>query len=104
MMCCSNCPRYLRISRTCMYTFKSNLILGSLILLMCTHAISNSNAAVLDKTLVYCFDASQALSIPEYTTHSSPLYNRLVDFKRGETRLEPSLAERWDISKDGKVY
>ncbi|CCD29848.1 Dipeptide ABC transporter, periplasmic didpeptide-binding protein [Candidatus Glomeribacter gigasporarum BEG34] len=80
-------------------------------MLMCTHAISNSNAAVLDKTLVYCFDASptgfdanQARSIPEYTTHSSPLYNRLVDFKRGETRLEPSLAERWDISKDGKVY
>src|SRR5260364_231897 len=111
MMCCSNCPRYLRISRTCMYTFKSNLILGSLILLMCTHAISNSNAAVLDKTLVYCFDASpqgfdanQARSIPEYTTHSSPLYNPLVDFKRGETSLEPSLAERWDISKDGKVY
>src|SRR5260364_133008 len=90
MMCCPNCPRYLRISRTCMYTFKSNLILVSLILLMCTHAISNSNAAVLDKTLVYCFDASptgfdanQARSIPEYTTHPSPLYNRLVDFRRG---------------------
>src|SRR5260364_3476 len=97
MMCCSNCPRYLRISRTCMYTFKSNLILGSLILLMCTHAISNSNAAVLDKTLVYCFDASptgfdanQARSIPEYTTHSSPLYNRLVDSSAERRDLNPA--------------
>src|SRR5260363_308136 len=98
MMCCSNCPRYLRISRTCIYTFKSNLIQRNLILIMSTNAISNSNAAVLDKPLVSCFDASptgfaanQARSIQEYTTHSSPLYNRLVDFKRGETRLEPSL-------------
>src|SRR5260364_383970 len=111
MMCCSNCPRYLRISRTCMYTFKSNLILGSLILFMCTHAISNSNAAVLDKTLVYCFDVSpagfdenQARSIPELTTSAAPLYNRLIEFERGGMKLEPGLAESWDISKDGKVY
>src|SRR5260364_182081 len=100
MMCCSNCPRYLRISRTCMYTFKSNLILGSLILLMCTHAISNSNAAVLDKTLVYCIDASptgcdadEARASPGDTTHEKTLYNQIVNFKRGETRLETSLAE-----------
>jgi dipeptide transport system substrate-binding protein len=93
------------------YTFKSRLLLAGIILLMSTFTASNSNAAAPDKTLVYCFDvsptgfdANQARSIPEHTTSAVPLYNRLVDFERGGTRLEPSLAERWDISEDGKVY
>jgi dipeptide transport system substrate-binding protein len=33
-----------------------------------------------------------------------PVYNRLVDFKPGTTELVPSLAERWEVSDDGKVY
>jgi dipeptide transport system substrate-binding protein len=33
-----------------------------------------------------------------------PVYNRLVDFKAGTTELQPSLAERWEVSEDGKVY
>ncbi len=33
-----------------------------------------------------------------------PVFNRLVDFKTGTTELIPGLAERWEISPDGKVY
>ncbi|VTR49593.1 Dipeptide-binding protein [Serratia fonticola] len=33
-----------------------------------------------------------------------PIYNRLVEFKLGTTELEPGLAEKWDVSEDGKTY
>ncbi len=73
--------------------------------------MSNSVAAIPDKTLAYCFeasptgfDANQARTNPDFTVSSVILYNRLVDFERGGTKIEPSLAERWDISEDGKVY
>ncbi len=73
--------------------------------------MSNSIAATPDKTLIYCFetsptgfDASQARTIPEQTASSATLYDRLIEFKHGGTKLEPSLAESWEISKDGKVY
>ncbi|CCD29293.1 Periplasmic dipeptide transport protein precursor (Dipeptide-binding protein) (DBP) [Candidatus Glomeribacter gigasporarum BEG34] len=72
---------------------------------------SNSIAAIPDKTLNYCseaspigFDANQARTIPDHTASSVSLYNRLLEFERGGTKLEPGLAESWDISKDGKVY
>lgn len=35
---------------------------------------------------------------------SEALYNRLVEFEPGTTRLVPALAERWDISPDGRTY
>src|SRR5260363_92805 len=72
---------------------------------------SNSIAAIPDKTLNYCseaspigFDANQARTIPDHAASSVSLYNRLLEFERGGTKLEPGLAESWDISKDGKVY
>src|SRR5260364_304441 len=72
---------------------------------------SNSIAAIPDKTLNYCseaspigFDANQARTIPDHTASSVSLYNRLLEFERGGTKLEPGLAESWDISKYGKVY
>ncbi|WP_238984912.1 ABC transporter substrate-binding protein, partial [Candidatus Glomeribacter gigasporarum] len=64
-----------------------------------------------DKTLIYCFEASpigfdvnRSGAIPDHTASAAPLYNRLVEFERGGTKLEPGLAEQWDISEDGKVY
>ncbi|HCM99999.1 MAG TPA: ABC transporter substrate-binding protein [Pantoea ananatis] len=63
------------------------------------------------KTLVYCSEGSPENFNPQlYTSGTSvdasavPVFNRLVDFKPGTTELIPSLAERWDISPDGKVY
>ena len=35
---------------------------------------------------------------------NSQIYSRIVDFERGTTKVVPGLAERWDISPDGKVY
>lgn len=39
-----------------------------------------------------------------YNASSQQVYNRLIEFKRGSTDLEPGLAESWDISDDGLVY
>ncbi|WP_042687323.1 ABC transporter substrate-binding protein [Candidatus Glomeribacter gigasporarum] len=73
--------------------------------------MSDSIAAIPDKTLTYCFevsptgfDANQSETIPAHTASAASLYNRLIEFGRGGTKLEPGLAESWDISKDGKVY
>jgi ABC-type transport system substrate-binding protein len=71
-------------------------------------AVSSSVAA---KTLVYCSEGSPENFNPQlYTSGTSvdasavPVYNRLVDFKAGTTELQPSLAESWEVSEDGKVY
>ena len=38
------------------------------------------------------------------STPTSQIYNRIVEFERGGTKVVPGLAESWDISPDGKVY
>jgi len=69
------------------------------------------STTVSAKTLVYCSEGSPENFNPQlYTSGTSvdasavPVYNRLVEFKVGTTELEPSLAERWDVSEDGKTY
>lgn len=61
------------------------------------------------KTLVYCSDASPAHFDPGPTTggndfdaSSRTIYDRLVEFEHGSTKVVPGLAERWDISADAK--
>lgn len=68
-------------------------------------------ASVQAKTLVYCSEGSPEGFNPQlftsgttYDASSVPIYNRLVEFKLGTTELEPGLAEKWDVSEDGKVY
>ncbi|MDI5166141.1 autotransporter domain-containing protein, partial [Salmonella enterica subsp. enterica serovar Montevideo] len=39
-----------------------------------------------------------------YDASSVPIYNRLVEFKTGTTEVIPGLAEKWDISEDGKTF
>src|SRR3954462_14675546 len=62
------------------------------------------------KTLVFCSEGSPENFYPGVNTTGTsfdgnePIYNRLVDFERGGTKVVPSLAEKWDISADGKVY
>ena len=69
------------------------------------------SSTVAAKTLVYCSEGSPENFNPQlYTSGTSvdasavPVYNRLVDFRAGTTELVPSLAERWEVSEDGKVY
>ena len=62
------------------------------------------------KTLVYCSEGSPENFYPGVNTTGTsfdgnePIYNRLVEFERGGTKVVPGLAERWDVSADGKEY
>ncbi|ADO48654.1 ABC transporter substrate-binding protein [[Enterobacter] lignolyticus] len=69
------------------------------------------SSTVAAKTLVYCSEGSPENFNPQlYTSGTSvdasavPIYNRLVDFRVGTTELQPSLAERWEVSEDGTEY
>src|SRR5512144_847194 len=62
------------------------------------------------KTLVYCSEGSPENFYPGVNTTGTsfdaaePVYNRIVEFERGGTKVVPGLADKWDISADGKVY
>lgn len=83
-----------------------------LALMMSAFLVSLAAAPALQaQTLVYCSEASPEGFNPQlFTTgvtndaSANPIYNRLLDFKYGTTELIPSLAERWEISPDGKTY
>src|SRR5471030_1493083 len=62
-------------------------------------------------TLVYCseaspagFDPSQYTSGTNFDASAETVFNRLTQFKRGGTEVEPGLATSWDVSKDGLSY
>jgi dipeptide transport system substrate-binding protein len=75
-------------------------------------AVTISHAASIpNKTLVYCsegspagFDPAQYTTGTDFTANTYTVYNRLVEFERGGTKVEPALAESWDVSPDGKTY
>ena len=63
------------------------------------------------KTLVYCsegspegFNPSLYTSGTTFDASSRQIFNKLVEFERGSTRIVPALAESWDVSDDGLVY
>lgn len=63
------------------------------------------------KNFVYCSEGSPSSFNPQLVTDSTSvnassanLYNRLVEFESGSTKLVPGLAASWEISKDKKVY
>jgi dipeptide transport system substrate-binding protein len=62
------------------------------------------------KTLVFCSEGSPENFYPAVNTTgtsfdgSEPIYNRIVEFERGGTKVVPGLAEKWTISDDGTVY
>lgn len=69
------------------------------------------SAAAEAKTLVFCSEASPEGWQPAFYTSgttfdavSRTIYNRLVEFEHGGTTLQPGLAEKWEISPDGKEY
>lgn len=62
-------------------------------------------------TLVYCseaspagFDPSQYTSGTDFDASAETVFNRLTQFKRGGTEVEPGLATSWDVSPDGLSY
>src|SRR5664279_4889694 len=67
-------------------------------------------APVCAKTLVYCSEGSPENFSPSVNTTGTSfdaneqIYDNVVNFERGGTKVIPGLAERWTISKDGKEY
>ena len=62
------------------------------------------------KTLIYCSEASPSgfnpatINSTTSTDTMRPVFNRLIEFERGTTKVVPGLAESWDISPDATVY
>src|SRR5262245_41345368 len=69
-----------------------------------------TTAPLSAKTLVFCSEGSPENFYPAINTTgtsfdaNSQIYSRIVDFERGGTRVVPGLAERWDVSPDGRTY
>jgi dipeptide transport system substrate-binding protein len=67
--------------------------------------------ALAAKTLVYCSEGSPEGFNPSLYTagttfdaSSRNVFNRLVEFERGTTKIVPALAQSWSVSKDGLTY
>lgn len=91
-------------------------VLLALSLTACDDKDSNKSSTAAakpaaEKTFVNCvsrspqsFSPALAMDGISYNASSQQVYNRLVEFKRGSTEIEPALAESWDISEDGLTY
>ncbi len=66
--------------------------------------------ALQAKTLVYCSEGSPenfspALNVTGTSFDAArPVYDKLTEFARGSTQVEPGLAESWTVSPDGRVF
>ena len=87
------------------HTTVLSAILGTSLL-----AVASMGQAAEKKSLVFCSEGSPAgFDTAQYTTATDndaaePIYNRLVEFEKGETGVVPGLATKWDISPDGQTY
>jgi ABC-type transport system substrate-binding protein len=80
-------------------------------LLLTTALLACAPLAQAASTLVYCseaspagFDPSQYTSGTDFDASAETVFNRLTQFKRGGTEVEPGLATRWDVAGDGLSY
>ena len=87
--------------------FKRKWLVPATALLLSVGAVQAEAA----KTLIYCsegspegFDPARYTSGTTFDASAETVYNRLVQFKRGSTEVEPGLAKSWDISDDGLTY
>ena len=78
-------------------TFALNLVLAA-----------GSTTSFAAKTLVYCSEGSpEGFNPALYTAgttfdaSSRQIFNRLVEFERGSTKIVPALATSWETSDDG---
>jgi dipeptide transport system substrate-binding protein len=73
--------------------------------------VSCSGSKSNKKSFVYCSEGSPTAFNPQVTTDGTSnnasahtIYNRLVDFAKGSTKITPALAESYDISEDKLTY
>lgn len=73
-------------------------------------ALVMAGPAAAKGTLVYCSEGSPENFNPQINTTGTsfdaakPVYNGIVEFERGSTKVIPGLAESWTVSEDGKTY
>ena len=86
---------------------KRKFVTASLGLAACLTLAAGAQA----KTLVYCsegspegFNPSLYTSGTTFDASSRQLFNRLVEFERGTTKIGPALAESWDVAGGGLEY
>lgn len=82
-------------------------IKAGLLAVLCAYA----GIAMAAKTLVFCSEGSPEGFNPQFFTTGTtadasavPMYNRLVEFETGTTKIIPALAESWSESADGLSY
>ncbi|PZW67954.1 peptide/nickel transport system substrate-binding protein/dipeptide transport system substrate-binding protein [Pseudomonas sp. URMO17WK12:I1] len=80
-------------------------------LLLTTALLACAPMAQAASTLVYCseaspagFDPSQYTSGTDFDASAETVFNRLTQFKRGGTEVEPGLATEWQVADDGLSY
>jgi len=72
-------------------------------------ALSLIPLAASAKTLAYCSEGSPENFTPALNTTGTsfdaarPVFDKLTQFQRGATQVEPGLAESWTLSPDGKT-
>src|SRR5213078_4791469 len=72
-------------------------------------ALALTGVPAFAKTLVYCSEGSPENFTPALNTTGTsfdaarPVYDKLTEFKRGTTQVEPGLAESWQVTDGGKT-
>jgi dipeptide transport system substrate-binding protein len=96
-----------RHSRSHWEAFMRNRLLGAAAVAVLALGLAGGVQA---KTLVYCSEGSPENFNPQINTTGTsfdaayPVFNRLVEFEPGTTKVIPGLAEKWDVSDDGLTY
>lgn len=79
--------------------------------LLCVWTPLSKAAGLPNKTLVFCsegspagFDPAQYTTGVEFTASGHAIFDQLIEFERGTTKIEPGLAQSWDVSPDGLQY
>jgi dipeptide transport system substrate-binding protein len=87
------------VKTSCLFLRAAGIV-AALTSMLATHSVSAS-------TFVYCsegsprtFNPQMGSDGPTFNASSRTIYNRLVDFEKGGTKVLPSLAESWTTSKD----
>ncbi len=90
---------------------KKLLLVLSVFALVLSFSSCEKDKKVEEKTLVYCSEGSPEGFTPALYTagttfdaSSKNVFNKLVEFERGTTKIVPALAETWTVSADGLVY
>ncbi|MFS0828476.1 ABC transporter substrate-binding protein [Pseudomonas phoenicis] len=80
------------------------LLIGAGFMLGSVHAHAASNLVFCSEGSPAGFDPGQYTTGTDFDASAEPLFNRLTQFERGGTEVIPGLAERWEVSADGKAY